>query len=712
MANENVEKQAPVKIPELEPMTWDELEHTSGQELDNAIRYTREILAPERMEKWDRYYGRNLGNEKKGRSQYMSRDLLETIEWVLPTLIRTLASGDPKVKLTIKGQEPWVGPALMRKIYEDLSADSQGSLFTVFYQWFKDALVSGAAYAKPFWEIEEDQSEETLSAVTQEQMDQLAQEPNVEVKSASVTPGIGYSDVKVNIRTLRRNQLVCENIPNWEFVASKRTRNINDEHGKGQVTYVSMDYLRRVNRARTEQDGELFFVHLDEVAATSQTAPDEVSSADNLNAERDSYMGYERLNEYDDTETFEGGKAIVQLAEWYTRLDVDGDGFLEDCVVWIANGKMIRYEINEEGFVPISAISPIIDCYKLTGLSYADLIIELQNLKTVLFRRILDNYDYQNAGRWIVRPGAQVDVKALLDNIPGDVIRANPQDIQNDAPTPFHPQNLSILEYIDSVKENRTGSTRYNQGTDASSLNQTATGIQMIQSASMQRIEQVARIFAEGLKDFYQKSAMLYQKYSKEPFEANVKGQKVVVTNEMLQGEILARVDMGVEAQVGQAESAKLERLAGTLTMFNQQAPGLFGPEEVHNLAIKYTAAMGYMNTEDFVAPADKFAQGLQQQQQQQQAMMQMQQQQLAMQQQMDQMKIQIDMKELELKQMTETGKRQTELAKIEMDKETTQIATAQRDRDSIRDHQLGVAQLQEKRNEQTRTGRTGGGTS
>lgn len=704
MANEMKEEKQPLYKEEPKPMTWDELERLSGQEIDDAVRYTRDILAPERMEKWDRYYGRNLGNEVAGRSQYMSRDLLETIEWVLPTLIRTLASGDPKVKLTIQGQEPWVGSALMRKIYEDLSADSQGSLFTVFYQWFKDALVSGAAYAKPFWEIERTETEETLSAISQEQMDQLAQEPNAEVKSASLIPGGGYSNVKVTISQLRRNQLVCENIPNWEFIAAKRTQSINDEYGKGQVTYVSMDYLKRINRARTtEEDGD-FFVGLDELATTGQGAADN-NSYDNLLAERDSYMDYEVLNVYDDTAVLKGGKAIIQLTEWYTRMDVDGDGFLEDVIVWRANNKMIRFEINEEGFIPISAISPIIDCYKLTGLSYADLIIELQNLKTVLFRRILDNYDYQNAGRWIVRPGAQVDTKALLDNIPGDVIRANPQDIQNDAPQPFHPQNLSILEYIDGVKENRTGSTRYNQGTDASSLNQTATGIQMIQSASMQRIEQVARIFAEGLKDFYQKSAMLYQKYLTEPFEANVKGRKVQVAPEMLQGEILARVDMGVEAQVGQAESAKLERLAGTLMQFDKAAPGVFGPEQIHNLAVKYTAAMGYMNTEDFVTPIDQFAQKQQQMQQQQAALMQMQQQMAAQQQQMEQFKIQLGMKELELKQQVETGKRQTELAKVEMDKETTLISTEQRDRDSIRDHQIAVAKLEQERNEPRREG-------
>ncbi len=52
-----------------------------------------------------------------------------------------------------------------------------------------------------------------------------------------------------------------------------------------------------------------------------------------------------------------------------------------------------------------------------------------------------------------------------------------------------------MLEYMDSIKETRTGVTRYNQGTDADTLNKTARGIQMIQAAGQQRTALIARIF-------------------------------------------------------------------------------------------------------------------------------------------------------------------------------------------------------------------------
>ena len=685
MANDNVEKVKGVAPSEPKAMTWDEIERAIGTEADSGIRYCRDVLSPDRMEKWDRYYGRPLGNEVKGRSKYMSRDLLETIEWIMPTLIKTLASGDSKIKLDIVGQPSWVGPALMRKIYEDLSADSQGSMFHVFYQWFKDALVSGSAYTKLFWEVEYEEKDQTIPAVSMDQFSQLEADEDIDVKKAAYIPG-GYSNVHVTIRQLRRDMLVTENIPTWEFVTSKRTRTINDEHPKGHVTYVTMDYLKRINKAMTEREDEPYFVHLEEVEqAAGPSTGEREATVNSMDAEKQSFMGYEKYgDQYEDGEAATGLKARVQLEEWYTRLDIKGSGYLRDVICWRANGKLIRWQDNDDGFVPMATLSPIIDCYKFNGMSYADLVIELQTLKTMLFRRTLDNFDWQNLGRWFKTPGSKVDIKALLEGVPGDCIEADPNSIRNETPQPFHPQNFALFDYIDGIKEQRTGSTKYTQGTDSGTLNKTAQGIQMIQAAAMQRIELIARIFAEGLKDYYQKAAMLYQRNLRSPFMAKVNGEDVEITPEMLQGKVLARVNMGVEAQIGMAETQRLERMAGTLQGFDKMAPGLFGAPQIHNLAAKYVTAMGYIATEDFIAPLKEHL-GKNEQ------MTQMQQQMQQMAQQMEQMKLNLEGSKVQ-------GDHQVDVARIEADKEKAENTVAQKEKDSIRDYNLGLAKLEEDR--------------
>ena len=63
-----------------------------------------------------------------------------------------------------------------------------------------------------------------------------------------------------------------------------------------------------------------------------------------------------------------------------------------------------------------------------------------------------------------------------------------------------------LLEYLDTVRESRTGVTRYNQGLDADSLNKTATGVNALMSQSQMRMELIARVFAEtGVKDLFKR---------------------------------------------------------------------------------------------------------------------------------------------------------------------------------------------------------------
>ena len=79
-------------------------------------------------------------------------------------------------------------------------------------------------------------------------------------------------------------------------------------------------------------------------------------------------------------------------------------------------------------------------------------------------------------------------------------------------------QAFPMLEYIDGVRENRTGVTRYMQGLDADTLNKTASGINQIMTAAQQRVELIARVFAEtGIKDLFRKILELVDRHQSAP---------------------------------------------------------------------------------------------------------------------------------------------------------------------------------------------------
>ena len=671
-----------------EKLTFEEIEQAVEKEIE-AAQTDSSDRAGKRETSWDRYYGRKLGNEVKGRSQFITRDLLETIESILPFLIKLFASGDAKIDLEIKGQEAWVGKALMGEMQKVLGG-STPNLFSLFYQWFKDALISDTAYVKLAWDLDIEKVKVEFDELPSENVQQLMDDPDVTITDTGtatlVDQAVVIADVKATVEKKIKDSLYAESTPHWEFLVGSRARSMNDEHPKGQKTEVTVDYLKRVDRA---QGGD-YFENLDKLE--SGESKSEYESAD---SEKSNYE--DKAEAQDETE--KGLKAPVSFVEWYTRLDVDDDGYLEDIVCYIGNGHLLRWEENKEEFIPFSALSPIIDCYKFHGISYADLLVEIQNLKTMLIRRILDNFDFQNSGRWLKDPGSGIDATALLNHVPGDVITGKIGGLQDLTPAPFNPSSLSILEYVDTLKENRTGITRYNQGTDANSLNQTARGISMIQSASMQRLELIARIFAEGgIKDFYRKAALLYQKYMREPFTTKVQGKEREVTPEMLQGEIFTTVNMGVVASVGAEEAQSIEKMLGILFQVNQAFPGILTPESAHNLMARYITASGFKNVDDFIGDVQEYVQKIQEQQKQQGEM---QQQMMKLQQQMQEMELNIkgqdsqtkatkvqqdginDTKELEQDDKELEQKREIELKKIQQD-----------ERDSQRDHNLGLLEL------------------
>ena len=189
----------------------------------------------------------------------------------------------------------------------------------------------------------------------------------------------------------------------------------------------------------------------------------------------------------------------VKLTECYKRIDYDGDGYAELRRVLVVNEKYI-IENEEIDYVPFESITPIVMTHRFFGRSAADQTMDLQLQKTMLTRNIMDNLYLINNQRNAVVEG-EVNLGDLMDSTPGSSVRMTAPGMVQPLPTqPFNGHAFGMLEYLDSIKENRTGQTKYNQGMDADSLNKTATGISRIMDASAQRMELIARLYGEGVK--------------------------------------------------------------------------------------------------------------------------------------------------------------------------------------------------------------------
>jgi hypothetical protein len=193
---------------------------------------------------------------------------------------------------------------------------------------------------------------------------------------------------------------------------------------------------------------------------------------------------------------------------------------------------------------------------------------------------------------------------------------------------------MGLLEYLESQKENRTGFTRYSQGVGADSLNKTATGINVITNRSDQRVELIARLFAESMKLLFRKTLALIIKHQDRKAVYRLRNQWIEVDP----SEWRNNYDMEVSVGLGTGnKDQQVQHLMMLIQQMQQMLPlGITDPQKIANAASKLTQALGFKSPEQFFSEPDPNAPAMQMQQQMQQM-----QQQFA--QQMQQMSMQIE---------------------------------------------------------------------
>lgn len=479
-------------------MTDEELVTLLDDEIRAAVGYNSSEIAQQRQTALEYYYGQPFGNELEGRSSYVSRDVADTIEWIMPSLMRIFTGGDTIVRFEPQGPEDEKNAAQATD-YINYIFQRQNDGFLTLYTWFKDALLSKNGFVKVYWEKYAEYKTETYENLTDDEFAMILQDSSVEpLEHTEDTVNDGAMSVKYHTVKIRRKaesgKCCVTPIPPEEVLVNK---NPTAPFAKNRF---------RAHRRRASV-GELIEMGL-------------IESQDDIPADSEGNFNEERTARFSNDETDTTGEddskdplsREVWVSECYRKVDFDGDGFAEERTITVAGNKVLK---NEEGYTAnLITVTPIILPHKLFGMSVADLVMDLQLLKSTVFRQILDNMYLANNGRYMALDG-MVNIDDLLTSRPGGIVRVKTFD----AVKPMQPPLLgapafNLLEYIDTIKENRTGVTRYNQGIDADSLNKTATGINQIMSAAQARIELIARVFAEtGVKDLFYAILENVQKY-------------------------------------------------------------------------------------------------------------------------------------------------------------------------------------------------------
>jgi hypothetical protein len=294
----------------------------------------------------------------------------------------------------------------------------------------------------------------------------------------------------------------------------------------------------------------------------------------------------------------------VLFKETWIRIDRDGDGIAELRRVCQVGKTLLADE--EADIVPVAAFCPILMAHQHQGVSVYDMVSDLAKLKTALLRQFMDNKYLSNNSR--VFANENVNLDDLLISRPGGVVRVLGTGNIGDAAMPWvvpdtGPSALQGLEYLDSVRENRTGYTRQSQGLETDALvSKTVGGMAMQLSQSQLRLEMIARTIAEtGVRELFRIIHALTLKHSTRSEKVRLRGKWVEVNPR----EWVRRVDLSISVGIGSASQQTMMQSLMVMSAEQEKAlpMGLVSADNIYNMKKKLANAAGFRNAEEFFTP-------------------------------------------------------------------------------------------------------------
>jgi len=583
----------------MEKLTEEQILSKIDNEENIAYGINDSQLSAERAEAIQYYLGEPFGNEQEGRSQVVSYDVQDTIESALPQLLKVFVSGDEVVKFEPKNPED-VAAADQETDYVNHVVMEKNNGFETFYVWFKDALLSKNGYVKAYYEENEEYETEEYKGLTDGQLDMFAADDNIEIEEHEE-----YPDPSVDMAILQQQAMMMGQDPALvpipmlhdvkikvkEITGEIKIKNVAPENMMVSVDCIGTD----LNTARFVQHREL--MHPSEVAEIFDVDENEINQ---IMAEMDEFEIESNARDiYSEQYDRAVDTSEVLVRDTYIKVDGERKRF-------VVLGNQIIYKEDSCEHVPFACVSPMLMPHRHVGRSYTDLTKDIQMIKSTLIRGQLDNMYLANNGRYAISD--RVNLDDMLTSRPGGVVRVNGEPSASILPlqhAPFPPTSFTMVEYMDDMKEKRTGITAYNQGLDSNSLNKTATGVQQIMSAAQQRLELVARTFAEtGVKDLFLLVHRLVRQNVTKPDIVRIRNQWVNIDPR----EWKNRKDLSISVGLGAGNKDQQLMHLNTILQMQKEAlaVGLTDPEKIYNALAKLTQNAGFKNPDEFwINPAN-----------------------------------------------------------------------------------------------------------
>ena len=571
-------------------LTDSELAKICQQEISTS---TGSDLEDERSTALDYYLAEPYGDEVEGRSQVRTTEVRDTIQSILPSLMRIFRDADNLFEF-----EP-VGPEDVEQAEQESDRVSyayfkQNDSFLNTASFVTDALLSKTGILKAWWDDNETQERAEYKNLNENDLAQLFNDETVEREVIEFEQHEGGYDITFT-ETRRNGRVRIESVCPEDFGVNMDSRSPNAQNS---------DFAwHRVRKTKDQLLADGFKeADIEKIPRESDELDQEHLSRRNLSDEQDTQRSDEMRGYW--------------ITECYARLDVRENGENGMWKIVLASGSdqstgaVLDKEEVDTGH-PFFTCTPVLLTHKFHGLSIADLVMDLQRIKSTILRNILDNQYLANNRRSAIsnrvslddmlvsRPGGVVRVDSEVGDIAGDIV-----PIQS---TPLAGETFGLMDTIDSMIKDRTGAGDDVPGLDAKSLANVNSSVAAIAyDQSRLKLEMLAELIAEtGFRPLFKRIHELLQKKQDRAEVMKLRGKWVEVNP----AEWRTRENMTIN--IGMGVSSRERRLVALDTITERQnammqagAMGtLITPEHLYNAAIDHADAMGIEGERYYMDP-------------------------------------------------------------------------------------------------------------
>ena len=619
-----------------------------GRKIFQAMNDEDGDISDVRQENFNYYIGEEYGDERDGYSKFVTREALETVEWVLPSVLRVFLSGDDIV--SFEPMNPDDDDAARQETditnHFVMKANNGGEGgFIPLHHWMKDCLMYPNGYIKASMQEVTRTDVGIVTGVNEFGVLQLDNDPDVEIieqRSRMVTievpappmpqqgppqgmppeggppgmppgappqggpPGMPpqggppQDGMQPEMQPPPPGMTIPQEIEVFDLKI-RTTKKIMEL----KILPVPPEECLVDNDCTTQNLDEADFV-CHRVRKTYTQLVNEGHDPDELdeiglgedyqwNDERVTRLFYED-EDPDAEDEDDPSMRTFWVHECYAWFDFEGVGTAQQRQVTLIGDRI--FENIETNYQPMIAMSAILMQHKHNGMGYIDIMKDLQILQSVLTRQLLDNIYKINVRRKVFSEDALTEDGSTMEAILNTQAEFIP--VRGPAANAFVPEPtqsiigelLPVIQHFSAQQVSRTGVQPEAQ-VDANALQEVRQEVfSNAMDRASQRIEMLVRIFAEtGYRQLMLKVHQLLRSHWDIAKTIKLRGKWVDVDPQGWRDRTDMTVEVGLGFHTKQQQMGMLTQLLGMQKEAAQQ--GMAAPKHIYHTSEKLINAGG-----------------------------------------------------------------------------------------------------------------------